>query len=95
MAEGDTTLRDYTISRIGELAEGDKPFFISHSFMKVHADNFPSNAFRGASASKYPYKDNMVEVDAHIGAIVDALEDGGRAREHLHLRHLRQRPADG
>ena len=33
-----------------------------------------SVAFRGASASKYPYKDNMVEVDTHIGAIVDALE---------------------
>ena len=72
MAEGDPKLRDYTIRRIGELAEGDKPFFISHSFMKVHADNFPSEAFRGASASKFPYKDNMVEVDAHIGDIVDA-----------------------
>lgn len=77
MAEGDKMLRDYTIRRIEELAAGDKPFFISHSFMKVHADNFPSQEFRGASASKYPYRDNMVEVDAYIGDIVEALEKAG------------------
>ncbi len=77
MAEGDKMLRDYTVKRIKELSEGDKPFFISHSFMKVHADNFPSKEFRGASASKYPYRDNMVEVDAYIGDIVATLEDSG------------------
>ena len=77
MAEGDAKLRDYTVQRVGELAAEDRPFFISHSFMKVHADNFPSTEYRGASASKYPFKDNMVEVDAHIGAIVDALEAAG------------------
>jgi len=77
MAEGDKKLRDYTVKRIGELAQGDQPFFISHSFMKVHADNFPSKEFRGASASKFPYRDNMVEVDAYIGDIVDALETAG------------------
>jgi arylsulfatase len=77
MAEGDGKLRDYTVKRIGELAQGDKPFFITHAFMKVHADNWPSEAFRGASASKYPYKDAMVEVDAYIGDIVQALDDAG------------------
>lgn len=77
MAEGDKILRDYTVKRIKELADGDKPFFISHSFMKVHADNFPSEEFRGASASKFPYRDNMVEVDSYIGDIVATLEETG------------------
>lgn len=77
MAEGDRKLRDYTIKRIGELAGGDKPFYISHSFMKVHADNFPSKEFTGASASKFPYRDNLVEVDAYIGDIVQALDAAG------------------
>lgn len=27
MAEGDRKLRDYTVKRIAELAEGDKPFY--------------------------------------------------------------------
>ncbi len=77
MAEADVRLKDYTIQRIRELAAGDQPFYISHSFMKVHADNFAAEEFRGASASKYPYKDNVVEVDAHIGEIVETLEDVG------------------
>ncbi len=77
MAEGDVKLKDYTIRRLRELAGGDKPFYISHAFMKVHADNFAAEAFRGASASKFPYKDNVVEVDTHIGEIVDVLEEVG------------------
>ena len=74
-------------------AAGGKPFFLEHAFMKVHADNFASKAFEGKSASKYPYKDDVVEVDAYIGEIVDGARRGGRARQHLHLRHLRQWPA--
>lgn len=77
IAEADKMLRDYSVRRIAELAQGDKPFYLSHSFMKVHADNFPSEEFRGASASKYPYKDALVEVDAYIGDIVQALDDAG------------------
>lgn len=34
------------------------------------ADNFASKAFEGKSSSKYPYKDNVVEVDAYVGEIV-------------------------
>ena len=45
--------------------------------MKVHADNFASKAFEGKSASKYPYKDAVVEVDAYIGEIVEALDEAG------------------
>lgn len=77
MAEGDGKLRDYTLKRIPELAATGEPFFLTHAFMKVHADNWPSEAFRGASASRYPYKDAVVEVDAYIGEIVQALEDAG------------------
>lgn len=77
IAQSDRMLRDYTIKRIDELARGDKPFYLSHSFMKVHADNFPSEEFRGASAAKYPYKDALVEVDAYIGDIVRALDEAG------------------
>jgi arylsulfatase len=45
--------------------------------MKVHADNFASKEFKGRSASKYPYKDAVVEVDAYIGEVVKALDDAG------------------
>lgn len=77
IAEADLRLRDQTVKRIGELAKEDKPFFLTHAFMKVHTDTFPSKEFTGASASKYAYKDSVVEVDAIIGDIVAALDAAG------------------
>ena len=77
VGEADRKLKEFSVAKIGELAAGDKPFFLEHAFMKVHADNFPSAAFKGASAGKYPYKDAVVEVDAYIGEIVGALDAAG------------------
>ncbi|MDQ0318648.1 arylsulfatase [Pararhizobium capsulatum DSM 1112] len=77
MAEGDRMLKEFSVQKIKELAGGTAPFFLEHAFMKVHADNFASKAFEGRSASKYPYKDDVVEVDAYIGEIVDALDKAG------------------
>lgn len=78
-AEADQTLTKFTIDRIKTLAKGDKPFFIAHNFMRVHADNHPSKAFKGKSAAKYQYRDNIVEVDAHVGTIIQALKDANVA----------------
>lgn len=77
MAEGDRMLRDFSLVKIKELTKGKEPFFLEHAFMKVHADNFASKEFEGKSGSKYPYKDDVVEVDAYIGDIVKALDDAG------------------
>jgi arylsulfatase len=77
VAEGDRLTKEFTIKKIAELAKSDKPFFLEHCFMKVHADNFPSKAFTGKSSSKYPYKDAVVEVDAYLGEIVNALDGAG------------------
>ncbi len=69
-------LRDFSIQKIQELSKGKEPFFLEHCFMKVHADNFHQE-FEGKSGSKYPYKDDVVEVDAYIGYIVKPLHDAG------------------
>lgn len=78
-AEADHTLTAFTIDRINSLAKADKPFFVAHNFMRVHADNHPSKAFKGKSAAKYQYRDNVVEVDSHVGNIIQALKDAGVA----------------
>lgn len=77
MAEGDRMLKEWSVTQIAEMARSGQPFFLEHSFMKVHADTFASKAFEGKSASKYPYKDAVVEVDAYIGEIVNALDKAG------------------
>ena len=77
VAEADRILKEFTVAKIADLAKAGEPFFLEHCFMKVHADNFASKAFEGKSASKYPFKDGVVEVDAYIGEIVDALDKAG------------------
>ena len=77
VAEGDRMLKEFTVAKIAELAKSGQPFFLEHAFAKVHADNFASKAFEGKSASKYPYKDAVVEVDAYVGEIVAALDKAG------------------
>ncbi len=77
MAEGDRMLRDFSLQKIAELSKGKEPFYLEHCFMKVHADNFASKEFEGKSGSKYPYKDDVMEVDAYIGDIVKALDAAG------------------
>ncbi|MFM8187421.1 MAG: arylsulfatase [Pirellula sp.] len=77
MARADKVLTDFSVSKIKELAASDKPFFLEHAFMKVHTDNYAHPDMVGMSASKYPYKDAMCEVDHEIGLIVQALQDAG------------------
>lgn len=77
MAEGDRRLKEFTLAKIKKLVQSGRPFFLEHAFMKPHADNFAAAAFEGKSASKYPYKDAIVEVDAYVGEIVAALDAAG------------------
>jgi arylsulfatase len=77
MGRADQVLADFTISKIKEFAKSKKPFFIDHSFMKVHADNHDNPDYPGLSAAKYAYKNAIAEVDMHIGNIIKALEETG------------------
>ncbi len=77
IAKGDHMFKEFSIAKIAELAKGDKPFFLEHCFAKCHADNFAYREFEGKSSGKFPYKDAVVEVDAYIGEIVDALDRAG------------------
>ncbi|TWU10254.1 Arylsulfatase [Allorhodopirellula heiligendammensis] len=77
MGRADKVLADFTIEQIRQLTNEDKPFFIEHCFMKVHADNFQNPDLGSLSESKYPYKEGVAEVDLHVGNIVKALESAG------------------
>ncbi len=73
----DQVLTDFTVAKIAELAKSDKPFFLEHAFLKVHADNQDNPDYPGLSKAKYQYKNAVVEVDMHIGNIIKALDDAG------------------
>ena len=56
------------LDRVGK---SDTPFFLNVNFMKVHQPNLPHPDFVHKSLSKSKYADSVVELDAHIGAIMD------------------------
>jgi len=56
-----------------------KPFFINVNFMKVHQPNLPAPEFIHKSLSKTKYADSIVELDAHVGQLLDKLDELGLA----------------
>jgi len=62
---------------LDEAAKADKPFFINVNFMKVHQPNMPHPDFIHKSLSKSKYADSVVELDAHIGRIMDKVRELG------------------
>jgi len=62
---------------LDQVAKSDKPFFMNVNFMKVHQPNLPHPDFVHKSLSKSKYADSVVELDAHIGAIMDKLRELG------------------
>ena len=58
---------------LDQVAKSDTPFFLNVNFMKVHQPNLPHPDFIHKSLSKSKYADSVVELDAHIGAIMDKL----------------------
>ena len=61
----------------------DQPFFINVNFMKVHQPNMPAPEFEHKSLSKSKYADSVVELDTHIGRIMDKLRETGMDRNTL------------
>ncbi|MFD1218188.1 MULTISPECIES: arylsulfatase [Microbulbifer] len=55
----------------------DQPFFINVNFMKVHQPNLPAPEFQHKSLSKTRYADSMVELDTHIGNLMNKLRELG------------------
>ncbi|MCB2228709.1 MAG: arylsulfatase [Desulfarculaceae bacterium] len=62
------------IEFLEKAAKSGKPFFINVNFMKVHQPNLPAPQFKHKSLSKTKYADSIVELDAHIGALLNKLK---------------------
>lgn len=73
----DSYVEKAAIEFLDEAAKSDAPFFINVNFMKVHQPNLPHPDFIHKSPSKSKYADSVVELDAHIGAIMDKLRETG------------------
>jgi len=77
MAMVDQVLRDESVKFISQSIGDGKPFFLVHSFSKIHNDNYVAPKFKGASPAAMPVRDAMVEVDAITGEIMALLKEKG------------------
>ncbi len=73
----DSYIEKAALEYLDKSAKSDKPFFMSVNFMKVHQPNLPHPDFKHKSLSKSKYADSVVELDAHIGAIMDKVRTLG------------------
>ena len=72
LANFDVRQADSAVNYIKQHAKDDKPFFMDVNFMKMHNPTNPAPAFRGKSKLGN-YSDSMLELDANIGRIMDAI----------------------
>ena len=77
VAELDQEAARFSIDFMKKAAADKKPFFLEHSFVKVHYDNLPAKGFTGTSVAKTHYRDAIVEVDHIVGRLVAALREAG------------------
>jgi arylsulfatase len=77
LAELDQDCARFSIDFIKRAAADKKPFFLEHSFVKVHYDNIPAKGFEGTSVAKTHYRDAVVEVDHIVGRLMAALKETG------------------
>ena len=64
-------------------AKADAPFFMEVCFAKNHQPNLPHPDYVGKSAAKSKYADSVVELDARVGRIMDAVRELGIAENTL------------
>ncbi len=69
------------VAWIGQQRE-DQPFFLYWSWTSPHTPVVPIEAFQGSTEAG-PYGDFMHQSDAHLGEVLQALEDHGFAENTL------------
>ncbi len=79
VAEIDQQFAAYSEDFIHRAAKAKKPFYLVHSFSRVHNDNFSAKDFKGKSPAANPYKDAVIEVDAIVERLMKKLKDEGVA----------------
>ena len=72
LREFDVRQADSAVAYIKQHAKDAKPFFMDVNFMKMHNPNIPAAAFAGKSHLGN-YSDAILELDSHIGAIMDTI----------------------
>ena len=64
-------------------AKDENPFFLYLNTAKLHQPNLPHPDFAGKSMAKSKYLDSLVELDYHVGVVMDKVRELGIAEDTL------------
>ena len=79
----DETSVQHAVSYLDAHAADDEPFFLYLNTAKMHQPNLPHPDFVGTSMAKSKYADSLVELDHHVGVVVDKVRQLGIAEDTL------------
>ena len=79
----DAKTEEESLAWLKSAAKADAPFFMEVCFAKNHQPNLPHPDYVGKSAAKSKYADSVVELDARVGRIMDAVREQGIAENTL------------
>ena len=82
------TITEHAVAYVATRQDADKPFFLLMTLTAPHTPIVPGEEYTGLSAAGR-YGDFVAQVDASVGAVLQALEDAGLSEKHP--RHLLQR----
>ncbi|MGC1481964.1 MAG: arylsulfatase, partial [Chthoniobacterales bacterium] len=74
----DQKFADYSDDFIRRAVADEQPFYLIHSFGRLHNDTYPAEGYEGKSLAKFPYRDAMIEVDDIVGRLLKTLEETGQ-----------------
>lgn len=74
----DQRFADFSEGFIRRQTEARKPFYLMHSFARLHNDNTPAPGYVGRSPAGFPHRDAIIEVDDIVGRIMRVLRETGQ-----------------
>jgi arylsulfatase len=73
----------YSEAFIQARAKAKQPWFLYHCTRGAHFDNYPHEKFLAKSPARHPYKDTLLELDAILQRLIDALRASGQLEDTL------------
>lgn len=83
LGEIDQRFADFSEGFIRRSVKDEKPFYLYHSFGRLHNDTYPAKGYEGKSPAGFPYRDAMLEVDDICARLLKVLEETGQTENTL------------
>ena len=83
LSQIDQKFADFSEDFIRRSVKDEKPFYLYHSFGRLHNDTYPAKQYEGKSPAGFPYRDGVLEVDDICKRLLAVLKETGQAENTL------------